>query len=697
MDFESYILYYNSVLCVKSRWLIDERIIPDTIYKNLAFGNKKTNRKAVLIIVRRGCYNTPALVAYESIPEKYKTAIKSKIGDPYKAATKSTLAALIQPDEKAHKFFREYTLESGEHLPSDVQREYCTNAEILNALHTIINDRSASRKAIGGKLKNAWVKLAEAVLNLDKTTFKHSLPENDRRLHDKYKKYIGANGERNYESLIHGNWCNTSSEKLTPEAKLWIISRWSSMINRVTTLEQLKNEYNLMAEAQGWKQLKSENTLYRFLHLPEIEALWWASRYGELKSKEKFIYQHKTILPTMRDSLWYSDGTKLNYFYGYRDEQNRYKVGTTSVYVVMDVYSEKFLGYYISDTEDYIAQYNAYRMALQTSGCKPYQITFDNQGGHKKLQSGDFLSKLAHLSIPTKPYNGKSKTIESAFGRFQSQILKQDWFFTGQNITSKADESRANMEFITANRHNLPSKDEVKEVFKRRLNEWNNGKRQNTELSRNEMYATSENPKAVKLELMDMVDLFWVTREKPVQATAYGISFMEKGERHDYMVNDNTGMPDVRWIAQNIDRKFRIKYDPTDYTLIYLYEDTPQGLRFITAAEQKVEIHRGKQEQEDGEMEWYAKVEKASEEYRRENEAFMHKIQEQWNQLPEQHGLVSPAPKGIKRPDTEDQRPKTGKKQPTDNFGRLQKAVSNAVMAGGDEDEFNDDELYNLM
>ena len=683
--------YINNILCLRASWLFEEGIMSESNYKMLAYRRK-------LRIMRRACLNTPALVAYESIPDKYKTAIKAKIGDPYKAAAKSTLAELIQPDEKAQKYYRTYTLESGEHLPADIQREYCTNAEILNALHIVITDRSASRKAIGGKLTSVWSKLADSVLNLDKTTFKHSLPENDRRLQDKYKKYIGTNGERNYESLVHGNWCNNSSEKLTPEAKLWIISRWSSMINRVTTLEQLKNEYNLMSEAQGWKQLKTENTLYRFLHLPEIESLWYGSRYGELKFKEKFIYQQKTILPTMRDSLWYSDGTKLNYFYGYRDEQNRYKVGTTSVYVVMDVYSEKFLGYYISDTEDYIAQYNAYRMALQTSGFKPYQITFDNQGGHKKLQAGDFLSQLsARLSIPTKPYNGKSKTIESAFGRFQSQILKQDWFFTGQNITSKSDESRANMEFITANRHNLPSKDEVKEVFKRRLNEWNNGKRPNTTNSRNEMYATSENPKAVKLELMDMVDLFWITREKPVQATAYGISFIEKGERHDYMVNDNTGMPDVRWIAQNIDRKFRIKYDPTDYSLIYLYEDTPQGLRFITAADEKVAIHRGKQEQEAGEMEWFAKVEQACNEYRLENEAYMRELQEKWNQLPEQHGLISPAPKGIKRPETGDRRPKIGKKQPADNFGRLQKAISNAVMAGGDEDDFNDDELYNLM
>lgn len=675
--------YFNNILCIQANWLIEEGIITDYTYRNL------TNRKQIEV-VRRGCLNTPALVAFESIPSRFKEAIKIKVGDPYAIATKSTLASTIVRNAEAYKFFADYTLENGDHLPQDVQAEYTINAEILDAIHHLVTERKPKAKAIGGKSSQIWIKLAEAIQTLDKTAFKHTLPTNDRRLNDRYRRYM-ADG---YETLIHGNWCNKNSEKINDAAKIWMLSRWTSMVNRIANESQLLAEYNLMAEAQGWKPLKSENAVHLFLYSEEIKGLWWAARYGELKYKEKFIYQHKTILPTMRDSLWYSDGTKLNYFYGYRDEKNRYKVGTTSVYEVMDVYSECLLGYYISDTEDYIAQYNAYRMALQTSGQKPYQITYDNQGGHKKLENGNFLTKLSHLSIPTKPYNGKSKTIESAFGRFQSQILKRDWFFTGQNIQAKREESKANMEFVTANRHNLPTKEEIAKVYKQRRAEWNAAPHPSTGIARIEMYNTSKNERAVKLEIMDMVELFWITREKPIQATAYGISFIEKGERHDYIVNGADGSPDVRWIAQNIDRKFRIKYDPTDYSLIYLYEDTPQGLRFITGAEEKHAIHRGKQEQEEGEMEWYARVEKASEELRLENDAYMRNIQEQWHQLPEQNGLVSPKLKGI---NSKKQEARSKKPQQTDNFGKLQKAISNAVAATSDDDDFNETDLYSLM
>lgn len=677
--------YYNNKLCVQARWLIDSGVMTEANYK-------KMTRTGVIEIGRRACLNTPALAVYDSIPERFKTKVTEIVGsDPRVEATKGQFEASIVIDQPARDFYDTYELESGERLPKDVQREYVANAEILNALHSFLNSRAASKKVLGGSKTGLWPKLAASVESLNKKLYPHSLPSNLRRLQDKYKRYIGE-GTRDYESLIHGNWCNKNSEKVNDEAKVWLLSRWTSMVNRVATEAQLLAEYNLMAEAQGWKILKSENTLHLFLFSEGVKDLWWAARYGELKYKEKYTYQQKTILPTMRDSLWYSDGTKLNYFYGYRDENNRYKVGTTQVYVVMDVFSEAMIGYHISPTEDYIAQYNAYRMALQTSGQKPFQITYDNQGGHKKLQAGNFLSQLAHLGIPTKPYNGKSKTIESAFGRFQMQFLKKDWYFTGQNIQAKEEESKANMEFITANRHNLPSLDGISEAFKKRLNEWNNAKRPGSEQTRLELYNASANPRAVKLGLMDMVELFWVLREKPIQATAYGISFVEKGERYDYMVNGADGMPDVRWLAKNIDKKFRIKFDPSDHSLIYLYEDTPQGLRFITHADEKVAIHRGKQEQEAGEMEWFAKVEKAIEEMRIENDQYIRNIQERFNELPEQNGLVTPRIKGISTA-------KQGKKasQPSDNFGRLQKAISNAVAVTVDDEEFNEDDLYNLM
>ena len=56
----------------------------------------------------------------------------------------------------------------------------------------------------------------------------------------------------------------------------------------------------------------------------------------------------------------------------------------------------------------------------------------DNQGGHKRLEKEKgttepgFFDLICHVHRATAPYSGQSKTIESAFGRFQSQELNKE-------------------------------------------------------------------------------------------------------------------------------------------------------------------------------------------------------------------------------------------------------------------------------
>ena len=70
------------------------------------------------------------------------------------------------------------------------------------------------------------------------------------------------------------------------------------------------------------------------------------------------------------------------------------------------------LGFHISSTEDYEAQYNAFKMAIGFAQHRPYEVKVDGQGGHSKLKSGNFLNKICRLAIKSQPYNGKSKSIE---------------------------------------------------------------------------------------------------------------------------------------------------------------------------------------------------------------------------------------------------------------------------------------------
>ncbi|MCK5015829.1 MAG: hypothetical protein KAS32_02055 [Candidatus Peribacteraceae bacterium] len=328
-------------------------------------------------------------------------------------------------------------------------------------------------------------------------------------------------------------------------------------------------------------------------------------------------------------------------------------------------------------------------MSVKTAEHRPYQISFDNQGGHKKLENGNFLSKLARLAIKTQPYNGKSKTIESAFGRFQQQFLKREWFFTGQNITTKTLESKANLEFINANKADLPTLAEIKEVYKQRRQEWNEAPHPTTGIPRIEMYRNSKNEEAPKISMWDMVDLFWIQREKSVMYSAYGLSFTEKKVKYTYAIYAKDGLPDMEFHRNNIDQKFYIKYDPEDMSLIYLYEKDALGLRFVTAATTKVEIHRGKQEQEAHEPEWIAKTNSGNKDSRITVNDTMDSILADNDALPEQQGLKSPKLRGINSKRTRslsEAKMKPKKKRKVAKIEDFDKAISNMVLVDEHED-----------
>ena len=121
-------------------------------------------------------------------------------------------------------------------------------------------------------------------------------------------------------------------------------------------------------------QIRSAQAIDLYLHRSENKRLWCASRYGDKKAKEMYAYLMHTKLPTFRDALWYSDGTKLNYYY--RDDKGKMRADLW-VYEIMDAATECMLGYAIGNIEDFVLQYHAAKMAIQFSQAKPYEWHYD--------------------------------------------------------------------------------------------------------------------------------------------------------------------------------------------------------------------------------------------------------------------------------------------------------------------------------
>ena len=90
-------------------------------------------------------------------------------------------------------------------LPIANQMEYSNNVAILNAIGRKLMNRSAKRRALGGKVTDVWETIAAEVEQLkDDDQWRHTLPSDPRRLQGRYKRYMSEG----YTSLIHGNFTN---------------------------------------------------------------------------------------------------------------------------------------------------------------------------------------------------------------------------------------------------------------------------------------------------------------------------------------------------------------------------------------------------------------------------------------------------------------------------------------------------------
>lgn len=604
---------------------------------------KKLQRTNKINVMRPGKgAGSQALVDYESLPGRFKIRFREIWGDPYKIIQESMMREDLVMDQKAIRFYAEYTLDDGNYIPEIFQEEYVMNASVLNLMIQMLKYRRSERKAKKNGMSGVWDSILGTVERL-RLSPGHTLPKSSARLRAKLNEYK----KQGYACLISGKLGNTNTVKIKPEAGVWLIVQKRRRVPTVLTNRQIWKEYNRVAPQYGWAELKEPSTVTSFLNRPEVKQRWYDAVHGELKARQKFDYKFKTALPEFRDALWYGDGTKLNIYYKHWDEaNNKWVMKTTQVYEVMDAYSEMLLGYYISDTENYEAQYNAFRMAVERAQAKPYEIVVDNQGGHKKLANEGFLKRISRVQRNTKPYRASAKSIEAVFGRFQAQELHKDWRFTGQNIIAKRDESRPNMEFIMANPDKLYTLDQLKQEYAKARERWNSSSHPTTGIARIEMYSENVNPEVQQLDRLDMIEMFWLTTAKPATFTDSGLEIQIDKRKYTYDVYDGT-LPDFEFRRKHIGRKFYTQYDPKDLTRVRLYEETASGLRYVAEAAPYFKVKRAAQEATHESSSFIRQVMNLEDQLRIDKYLDDMLLEHQHGVAPEQYGLNRPTLKGI--------------------------------------------------
>lgn len=632
---------FNDKVCVTFDELtgdVDgEPIMTKACYDKLV-GRKIVDR------VGRACFGKPILIEYATLPEKYRKKFEAKYGDPVRILSDDHISIVMNED--ARDYFSKATYPNGERLTDRQIDEYTLNASVLDALLDEVERQKSARRASGRRKAINWEGIA-GICEQMKKEFGHTLEGNkdeslDRYIQNKLRQYV----DKGFESLISMNMCKRKAQRITEEGGRFIVALRRSRV-KVYSLSDILREYNLKAEEKGWKPLSSRSTIKKYLDRPEVQPKWYGAVYGELAAKQKFDRKHITAMPTMRDALWYGDGTKINLYYRGRNRKGQPAMCTISVYEVIDAYSEMFLGYCISPVENFEAQRKAFRMAVERAGCRPYEIVTDNQGGQNKKEAKLFMSKICHISRKAQSHNPQSKSIEQVFGRFQMQVLKEKWFCTGQNITATSKDSRPNMEFIEANNDKLYTFEEMCEVYAECRERWNDMPHPRTGKSRRETYYASQNPQAPALSEYSYMDMFWEQTEATF--TSSGIKIQIDNLPYVYEVFDNEGNIDYDFRKENTGRQFVVKYDPDDMTCVWLCLRSSVGVRRVCKAYPYATVHRATQEQTAEEQEFIRDSVEVNKVVRIERQMEGYALEAEYGVAPEQHGLRTPKLQGISR------------------------------------------------
>lgn len=616
-----------------------EAVMTYTTYEKLA------SRKRLKKIDSGGGLGRRVQIEYSSLPERFRKRFEAKCGDPEELLRQDKPALVINAE--ARRFFAgiepgTFRLPNGETLPDDKVEEYTLNASVLDVLHAEVEKQRLGRNLLKQSTRIIWENILASAERL-RADFHHTLPNNEARLKDKVRTYE----REGFICLVSKKFCNANKTKITPEGGRLLIALRRSRVP-VYTLRQIFDEYNRRAERKGWKTLESMNSVTSYLERPDVAPKWWAAVYGELSARQKFDRKQQTILPGVRDALWYGDGTKLNLYYKGRDKDGRLVKKTAMVYEVIDAYSEMLLGYSIGETENAELQRRAFRMAIETAGHKPFEIVTDNQGGQKTTDSLSFMSRICRISRRTAPHTPQAKTIESVFNRFQHEVLHADSGYTGQNITAKSRDSRPNLEFIEANVDNLYTFEEMCAAYADYRQRWNDLRHPESKMSRREMYLRSQNPEAPALSQYDYMEMFWSVTERPSEFTSSGITIQVAGQRYSYEVLDAEGHPDMEFRRSNTTRKFFVRYDPDDMTRVWLCtKPAVGGLRMVVPAVPYAVVHRAIQEQTPEEQAFLRETLEANKRERILRQMEGYELEVAHGVAPEQHGLRTPRLQGL--------------------------------------------------
>ncbi len=202
--------WYDDQLGVQARFLTnDEEPHGDSLRLLTGRGLRQRIARNQIIRIKPQAPNTPMLVSFDSLPVKWQEAIVTVWGEAAKLSTQTLFERNYVRDMDAFHFYTMFKFDDQVGLPRETIEQYTIDASVLNTIGKIYSQRRKIRKELRGTVKPIW-EIITAESTLFKETVGHKLPENDRRLREKYNKYK----KEGYSSLIHKGHRQTNALKV---------------------------------------------------------------------------------------------------------------------------------------------------------------------------------------------------------------------------------------------------------------------------------------------------------------------------------------------------------------------------------------------------------------------------------------------------------------------------------------------------
>jgi hypothetical protein len=502
---------------------------------------------------RAGGAGNEALLSWDNLPRDWQLQLIEKFGDPKHRPETHYFEQLFVRDPKAAEFYATYVLADGSLIKPEVQKEYVTNASMLNTIMRAVGDKKAFRKALGGSTHGVWdivVKQVEAFREISGHTLKMAT----------LNKKLAAYKKSGYEALISGKLGNQNTAKVKDEKQLAMLEQLISKHNNLDNA-QISSLYCLVAEQMGWKKITAATVSnYR----KEIDLYTFAGRRGETNLRNTKTMQVKRSAPSTAMVYWTLDGWDAELLFQ-REGLNKDKRKVTTyhnrltVVIVLDPCCKYPVGYAIAshETPELIkeALRNAANHTKELFGdrFKPLQLQSDNYGKGALTPLYEAMSKNY---TPAKVKNAKAKVIEPYFKKINKQYCQYLPNWSGFGITSQKA-NQPNEDYLNKIRHQFPDEQGCRHqiehiIFRER------------EAKRDQYLAQwASLPKEDRLPLTDFeyLDLFGQTTGWTNKLEASGFNPTLLGKVHSY---------------DSFDQRFRelaymdwaVKFDPEDLSKV---------------------------------------------------------------------------------------------------------------------------------